>query len=44
MAFTSKGDYKIRMELSSLSIDNSIIDNNILMIDNDILRLKGREL
>ena len=29
MTFTSKGDYKIRMELSSLGIDNSIIDNNI---------------
>ena len=44
MAFTSKGDYKIRMELSSLGIDNSIIDNNILTIDNDILINKMKKI
>ena len=44
MAFTSKGDYKIRMELSSLGIDNNIIDNNILTIDNDILINKMKKI
>lgn len=44
LAFTSKGDYKIRMELSSLGIDNNIIDNNILMIDNDILINKMKKI
>lgn len=44
LAFTSKGDYKIRMELSSLGIDNSIIDNNILTIDNDILINKMKKI
>ena len=44
MAFTSKGDYKIRMELSNLGIDNGIIDNNILMIDNDMLFNKMKKI
>ena len=44
MAFTSKGDYKIRMELSNLGIDNGIIDNNILMIDNDMLINKMKKI
>ena len=44
MAFTSKGDYKIRIELSNLGIDNGIIDNNILMIDNDMLFNKMKKI
>ena len=44
MAFTSKGDYKIRMELSNLGIDNGIIDNNILMIDNAMLFNKMKKI
>ena len=32
------------MELSSLGIDNSIIDNNILTIDNDILINKMKKI
>lgn len=37
LSFTSKGDYKIKMELVQLGIDNNIIESNIAMIDEDIL-------
>lgn len=37
LTFTSKGDYKIKMELVQLGIDNNIIESNIAMIDEDIL-------
>ena len=37
LTFTSKGDYKIKMELVQLGIDNNIIESNIAMIDEDML-------
>ena len=37
LSFTSKGDYKIKMELVQLGIDNNIIESNIAMIDEDML-------
>lgn len=37
LSFTSKGDYKIRMELINLGISNDIIENNMAAIDNELL-------
>lgn len=42
--FTSKGDYKIRMELTNLGIDNNIIDNNMSMIDNQLIINKIKKI
>lgn len=44
LAFTSFGDYKIRMELQRLGIDNNIIENNLYLIDDDILDKKMRKI
>lgn len=38
--FTNKGDYKIKMELQNLGVSPEIIENNISMIDEDLLKEK----
>lgn len=38
--FTNKGDYKIKMELQNLGVSSEIIEANISMIDDDLLKEK----
>lgn len=43
--FTNKGDYKIKMELQNLGVSPEIIENNISMIDEDLLKEKiGKQI
>lgn len=37
LAFTMMGDYKIRKELERLGVDTSIISDNMMDIDNDVI-------
>lgn len=37
LAFTTMGDYKIRKELERLGVDTSIISDNMMNIDNDVI-------
>lgn len=42
--FTTKGDYKIKMELTNLGIDQNIIEENISQIDNELLTNKIKKI
>lgn len=42
--FTNYGDYKIKMELQRLGVSSSIIENNILLIDDEIIESRIRKI
>lgn len=42
--FTSYGDYKIKMELQRLGISSSIVEKNILLIDDEIIDSRIRKI
>lgn len=42
--FTTKGDYKIKMELTTLGVDQNIIEENISQIDTEILTNKIKKI
>lgn len=44
LSFTTKGDYKIKMELINLGIEQSIIEENISLIDNEVLTNKIKKI
>lgn len=44
LSFTTKGDYKIKMELTNLGIEQSIIEENISLIDNELLTSKIKKI
>lgn len=42
--FTTKGDYKIKMELINLGIEQSIIEENMSLIDNEVITNKIKKI
>ena len=43
LAFTSMGDYKIKLELQRYGVDSSIIEDNISLIDDNLLEDKMKK-
>lgn len=44
LSFTTKGDYKIKMELINLGIEQSIIEENMSLIDDEIITNKIKKI